>query len=42
MAKSSVEPKENNQVKTAVNVDVLAGHYQKTFEVTNSLLRSFP
>jgi len=33
MAKSSVEPKENNQAKTAVNVDVLAGHYQKTFEV---------
>ncbi len=33
MAKSSVEPKENNPVKTAVNVDVLAGHYQKTFEV---------
>jgi len=33
MAKSSVGPKENNQAKTAVNVDVLAGHYQKTFEV---------
>jgi len=33
MAKSSVEPKENNQAKTAVNVDVLANHYQKTFEV---------
>ena len=33
MSKSSVGPKENNQAKTAVNVDVLAGHYQKTFEV---------
>ena len=33
MAKSSVGPKENNQAKTAVNVDVLANHYQKTFEV---------
>ena len=33
MPNKSVEPKENNPVKAAVNVDVLADHYQKTFEV---------